>query len=110
MMCMSLRKLEIIPGFHFYIVEINSKQHSSFLSRLKVELMLLLAILNRLKSFGWYFLMFANNQIYWKVELTQNVYMKCNNRMILAIYKKFPFHYLLLSRYIIFQPNHFPQM
>ena len=34
--------------------------------------MLLLAILNRLKSFRWYFLMFAINLIYWKVELLQH--------------------------------------
>ena len=31
--------------------------------------MLLLAILNKLRSFTWYFLMFADNGIYWKVEL-----------------------------------------
>ena len=77
-MWVSLRKLEIIPGFHFYITEINSKHKSSFLFGLKVELMLLLAILNRLKSFRWYFLMFANNWIYWEVELLQHVNMKCN--------------------------------
>ena len=55
------KKLELIPIFHFYITEINSKHQSSFLLSLEVELMLLLAILNRLKSFRWYFLMFANN-------------------------------------------------
>ena len=44
-------KLEIIPGFHFYITAINSKHQSSFLFSFKVELMLLLAILNGLKSF-----------------------------------------------------------
>ena len=49
------RKLEIIPGLHLYITEINSKHQSSFLFSLKVELMLLLAILNRLKSFRWFF-------------------------------------------------------
>ena len=49
------------PEFHFYITEINSKHQSSFLSSLKVELMLLLTVLNRLKSFRWCFLMFANN-------------------------------------------------
>ena len=49
-MWVSLRKLEIIPGFHFYITEINSKHKSSFLFSLKVELMLLLAILNKLKA------------------------------------------------------------
>ena len=39
-------KLEIIPGFHFYITAINSKHQSSFLFGLKVELILLLVILN----------------------------------------------------------------
>ena len=47
-------KLEIIPGFHFYISGINSKHQSSFLFSFKVELMLL-AILNGLKRFKWYF-------------------------------------------------------
>ena len=60
-MWVSLRKHELIPGFHFHITEINSKHQLSFLLSLEVELMLLLAILNRLKSFRWYFLMFANN-------------------------------------------------
>ena len=64
-------KLEIIPGFHFYITAINSKHQSSFLFSFKVELILLLVILNGLKSFWWYFLMFANSWIYWKVELLQ---------------------------------------
>ena len=49
-MWISLRKREIIPGFNFFITEINSKHQSSFLLSLKIELMLLLAILNRLKS------------------------------------------------------------
>ena len=70
------RKLEIILGFHFHITEINSKHELSFRFSLKVELMLLLAILNRLNNFSWYFLMFANNLIYWKVELLQHVNMK----------------------------------
>ena len=65
------RKLQIIPGFHFYITAINSKHQSSFLFSFKVELILLLVILNGLKSFWWYFLMFANSWIYWKVELLQ---------------------------------------
>ena len=43
---MSTRKSEIIPGFPFHVIEINSKHQSSFLFRLKVELMLLLAILS----------------------------------------------------------------
>ena len=70
----------MIPGFYFCIIEINSKDQSSFLISLKVELMLLLAILNRLKSFRRFFLMFANNLICWKVELLQHVTMKCNNK------------------------------
>ena len=40
--------------FHFYITAINSKHQSSFLFSFKVELMLL-AILNGLKRFKWYF-------------------------------------------------------
>ena len=44
-------KLEIIPGFHFYITAINSKHQSSFLFSFKVELMMLLAILSKLKRF-----------------------------------------------------------
>ena len=43
--------LVIIRVFHFYITAINSKHQSSFLFSFKVELMLLLAILNGLKSF-----------------------------------------------------------
>ena len=60
-MWVSLRKLEIVPGFHFSITEINSKRQLSFLFSLKVELMLLLAVLNGLKSVRWYFLLFAIN-------------------------------------------------
>ena len=37
-------KLEMIPGFHFYITAISSKHQSSFLFSFKFELMLLLAI------------------------------------------------------------------
>ena len=72
--------LVIIPGFHFYITAINSKQQSSFLLNFKVELMLLLAILNGLKRSRWYFLMFVNSWIYWKLELLQHVNMKQNNK------------------------------
>ena len=43
-----------------------------------MELMLLLAVLDRLKSFTWNFVVFANNRIYWKVELLQHVNMKRN--------------------------------
>ena len=74
------RKLQIIPGFHFYFTAIDSKHQSSFLFTFKVELMLLLAILNGLKKFRLYFLMFANNLIYWKVELLQHVNMKHNSK------------------------------
>ena len=44
-------KFEIMPGFHFYITATNSKHQSSFLLSFKFELMLLLAVLNGLKSF-----------------------------------------------------------
>ena len=74
------RKLETIPGFHLYISEINSKHQSSFLFSLKVELMLVLAVLNRLKSFRWYFLMVANNWIHWKAEFLRHVNKKHNNK------------------------------
>ena len=46
---------------------------------------MLLAILNRLKSFKWYFLMFADNLIYWKVELLQLVNMKRNDKFYLYV-------------------------
>ena len=104
-MWVSLRKFEIIPGFHFYIIEINFKHQLSFLFSLKVELMLLLAKLNRLKSFWWYFLTFANNWIYWKVELLQHVNMKLNNQFFWYV-KSF----LLASLCSIFQLNHLPQL
>ena len=48
------KKLEIIPGFHLYIIEINSKYQSSFFFSLEVDLIMLLAILKRLKSFNWF--------------------------------------------------------
>ena len=54
-------KLEIIHRFYFYITEINSKHQSSFLFSFKVEVMLLLAILNGLKIFRGYFLMISNS-------------------------------------------------
>ena len=79
------------PRFHSYITEINSKHQSSFLFSFQVELMLLLAILNGLKSFRWYFLMFANSWIYCKFKFYWYV-------------KKFSFDYLLASRYISTQP------
>ena len=44
-------KLEVIAKFQFYNTAINSKYPSTFLFSIKVELMLLLAILNGLKSF-----------------------------------------------------------
>ena len=73
-------KLEIIPGFHFYITAINSKHQSGFLFSFKFELISFLATLTGLKSFWWYFLLFANSWIYWKVELLQHVNMKHNNK------------------------------
>ena len=51
-----------------------------FLFSLKVELMLLLAILNWLKSFIWYFLMLPISWIYRKMELLQHVNMKRINK------------------------------
>ena len=42
--------------------------------------MFLLTMLLRLKSFSWYFLMFANKLIYLKVELLQHVNMKHSNK------------------------------
>ena len=53
-------KLEIIPGFHFYITAINSKHQSSFLFSFKVEF-LLLAILNGLKIFDGVFSCLQNS-------------------------------------------------
>ena len=103
--------VEIIPGFHFYITEINSKHQSSFLSSLKAELKLLLAISNKLKSFRWYILTFADNcSIYWKVELLQHVNMKHNSKFYSWISKKISFDFLLAGLCIIFQLNHFPQL
>ena len=54
-------KLEIIPGFHFYITAINSKHQSSFLFSFKVELMMLLAILSELKRFFCVCVVFENS-------------------------------------------------
>ena len=54
-------KLEIIPGFHFYITAINSKHQSSFLFSFKVELMMLLAILSELKRFFFVCVVFENS-------------------------------------------------
>ena len=42
--------------------------------------MFLLTVSLRLKSFSWYFLMFANKLIYLKVELLQHVNMKHSNK------------------------------
>ena len=46
---------------------------------------MLLAILNMLKNFRWYFLVFAINRIYWKLELLQHLNMKCNNNFYVNI-------------------------
>ena len=59
--CIRRIQQRVIPTFHLYITEINSEHRSSFLSSLKVELMLLLAILNRSDGVFSCFLMFANN-------------------------------------------------
>ena len=109
---MSLRKLEthVIPGFHFYITEINSKHQSSFLSSLKVKLMLSLAILNRLKIFRWCFLMFANNWIYCMVDLLHHVNMKHNDKFYRYV-KGFHLNiYWQSFVFSIIQPNHFLQL
>ena len=111
-MWVSLRKLEIhlIPGFHFYVTEINSKHQSNLFFSLKIELMLLLATLNRLKSSRWCFLMFANNWIYWKVELLHHVNMKRSDKFYW--YAKV-FHLTLHRQFFlfsIFQLNHFLQL
>ena len=68
---------------------------------------MLLAFLNGLKRFWWYFLMFANNWIYWKVESLQHVEHETQQKISL-ICRKFLLDYLPASRCIIFQPNHFP--
>lgn len=102
------RSLRKIPGFYLYITEINSKHHSSLLLSLKFELILLLPILKRLKSFRWYFLMFAIKFIYWKVELLPHIKVKHTNK-ICSCAKRFSFDHLLTSLCDIFQLNHFPQ-
>ena len=61
-------------------LEINSKYQPSFLLSLKVELMLSLGILKRLKSLRWFYFMYAKDWIYWKEELLQHVNMKLNNK------------------------------
>ena len=63
------RTLEKIPLFYFkhnthQSSKHNHKHQSRFLFSLKVDLMLLLAVINGLKSFRLYFLMFANKGIY----------------------------------------------
>ena len=56
------------------------------------------------KSFGWYFLIFAINWIYWNMELLQYVNMKHTNKFYWYIKSFQSFDYLL------FQPNHFSQL
>ena len=74
------RKLEIKPGSHLYITEINSKYQSSFLFSIKVELVLLPVILKRLRI-SMVSLMLTNNWIYCrKVELLQHVNRKHKNK------------------------------
>ena len=86
---------------------INSKHQSSFLLSSEVELMLSLAILNKLKSFRWYFLMFANNWIYWEVELLQNVNMKRSNTFYLYV-KSFHLTIYWQVSVLYFNPTIFP--
>ena len=44
-------KLEIIPGFHFYITAINSKHQSSFLFSFKVELIFFIGYIKWVEKF-----------------------------------------------------------
>ena len=103
-------KPEIIPGFHFCIIAINSKRQSSFLFSFKVDLVLLLAILNGLKNFWWYFIMFANSRNIMKRDmdkfnLTQFECRIRNLKNLLANRKKLSVFFLLLSFWIS-QINH----
>ena len=54
---MSLRKFNLEEDK----LEINSKYQPSFLLSLKVELMLSLGILKRLKSLRWFYFMYAKD-------------------------------------------------
>ena len=78
----------------------------------KVELMLL-AILNGLKSFRWYFLMFANDWIYWKVELLQNVNLKRNNncywyvKCLILLSTGNSLHYILIQPFSTACKHHY---
>ena len=95
-------KPEIIPGFHFCFIAINSKRQSSFLFSFKVDLVLLLAISNGLKSFWWYFIMFANSRNIMKRDvdkfnLTQFECRVRNLKNLLANRKKLNVFFLLLQ-------------
>ena len=81
---MSPRKLEAIPVFQFHITEINSKHQSSFLLSSKVELTLLLAILNKFKNFRWYFSCLPFIE-FTGMELLQHVNIKCNDKFYLYV-------------------------
>ena len=50
-----------IGKFIFTLQKLIFKLQSSFFFSLKVELIMLLAILHRLKNFRWFFLTFVNN-------------------------------------------------
>ena len=52
----------------------------AWLDWIRVVLCLVFLFWNKLRSFWWYFLMFTNSWIYWKVELLQHVNMKHNNK------------------------------
>ena len=69
--------------------------------------MLLLAILNRLKSFRWHFLVSAIHWIYCKVELLQHVNLKRNNKCYWLLKRCY---FTIYWQAFIFQPNHFPQL
>ena len=93
------KKLEIIPGFHLYIIEINSKYQSSFFFSLEVDLIMLLAILKRLKSFNWFLSCLEIIEFTGRWSCCNM--LTWNTTIILLIGKKFPFDYLLGSLYYI---------
>ena len=66
--------------------------------------MFLLTMSLRLKSFSWYFLMFANKLIYLKVELLQHVNMKHSNKFYWYGNFFFSFYLLASLNYISTQP------
>ena len=71
-------------SFPHHINQFQTSIKFSLQFRSWVDVMLL-AILNMLKSFRWYFLVFAINWIYWELELLQHLNMKCNNNFYVNI-------------------------